>query len=180
MTEKDMTEKKGMLMPPDGFRTDANPRGLSRGDVVYVTGDRLSCTGNERWPNRPAVIVSASVSKFNTVQVVYLSHALKTGRYNLNVTDCTGRTVRACCDQAHCVDYSRIGNYLYHICDAEMYGISKALASLMGICVDNHAQDIQEYRARKEKGSMKYMHGGNNARYVMAEGRCHGRLAMEG
>ena len=138
------SNKKGaslFLMAPTGRKTPQNPRGLSYGDVVYVTGNKEHAIGAERWPNRPAIIISKDITNESTVQVVYLSHVLKIGRYNINVTDATGNTVRACCDQVHCVDYSRIGNFLYRICEAELYGVKKAVVDKMDLYVDNHAVD---------------------------------------
>lgn len=140
--------KKGeglKLLAPTGRKTPQNPRGLSYGDVVYVTGNKEHATGAERWPNRPAIIISKDITNESTVQVVYLSHVLKIGRYNINVTDAAGNTVRACCDQVHCVDYSRIGNFLYRICDAELYGVKKAVVDKMDLYVDNHAADKAEH-----------------------------------
>ena len=132
---------KKFLEAPKGEKTPLNPRGLSYGDVVYVVGDKDNCVGAERWPNRPGIIVSKHITSESTVQIIYLSHVLKQGRYNINVSDASGNTVRACCDQIHCVDYSRIGNFMHHICDAEMYGIKKAMVDFMDLHVDNHALD---------------------------------------
>ena len=130
------------ISAPNGNKTVYNPRGLSYGDVVYVTGDKGKCTGKERWPNRPGIIVSKNITTESTIEVIYLSHVLKTGRYNINVTDATGKTVRACCDQIHCVDYTRVGSFLYHISDAEMYSVKKAMIDYLGLnAVDNHLQD---------------------------------------
>ena len=136
-------------MAPQGEHTLLNPRGLSYGDVVYVVGKKENCIGAERWPNRAAIIVSKNINTESTIQVVYLSHVLKVGRYNINVTDARGVTVRACCDQIHCVDYSRIGNFLYRVCDAEMYGVKKAIVDYMDLYVDNHSEDKANYERQK-------------------------------
>lgn len=155
------TKNELALEAPNGTKTSSNPRGLSYGDVVYVTGDKCNVTGAERWPNRPAVIVQKDITNKSTVQIVYLSHVLKAGRYNINVTDALGNTVRACCDQIHCVDYSRIGNFLYKISAAELYGIKKALVDKMDLYVDNHKADVANYeRANgKRRGTMRYYIG---------------------
>lgn len=139
-----------VIAGPSSKKTGSNPRGLSYGDVVYVTGDKNKCTGREKWPNRPAIIVSKHVNKDSTVQVVYLSHELKRGRYNVNVTDSSGNTVRACCDQIPCVDYSRIGCYLYHINDAELYSVRQAIADYMQL------QDIYSHEADKRMYALSH------------------------
>ena len=137
--------KQNKLEISKGKQTESNPRGLLYGDVVYITGEKDNCIGKERWPNRPAIIVSRHINKESTVQVIYLSHVLKKGRYNINVTDNMGNTVRACCDQVPCVDYSRVGSYLYHISDAELYSVRKAIGDYLGIIgVDDHVADIKE------------------------------------
>lgn len=140
-----------ILEAPSGKKTQSNPRGLSYGDVVYVTGEKKNCTGKERWPNRPAIIVSKHITNESTVQVIYLSHVLKKGRYNVNVTDAMGNTVRACCDQIPCVDYSRIGNFLYKISPAELYGVKKAMVDYMDLHVDDHEADKREYARNQKK-----------------------------
>jgi len=157
---KNHNTKSITLTAPDAEKTLRNPRGLSRGDVVYVIGNKESCTGKERWPNRPAVIMSKTenITCESTVQIVYLSHVLKPGRYNVNVSTSEGTMVRACCDQCPCVDYSRIGNFLYKINTAEMYGVSKAVSDFMDLSVDNHAADIREFEninGRKSHASEK-------------------------
>lgn len=144
MNAKTLKYESLRLAAPTGKKTVSNPRGLSYGDVVYVTGEKENTTGSERWPNRPAIIISKDIMKDSTVQIVYLSHILKIGRYNINVTDAAGNTVRACCDQIHCVDYSRIGNFLYKISEAELYGVKKAIVDRMDLYVDNHAFDCAQ------------------------------------
>lgn len=139
------------LAAPTGKKTASNPRGLSYGDVVYVTGNKANATGAERWPNRPAIIISKDITKESTIQIVYLSHVLKVGRYNINVTDAVGNTVRACCDQVHCVDYSRIGNFLYKISDAELYGVKKAIVDRMDLHVDDHSFDKIQSKKKKNR-----------------------------
>lgn len=149
MSKKISKHRSYKLQAPKGKKTASNPRGLSYGDVVYVTGNKSKVTGAERWPNRPGIIISKDITKDSTVQIVYLSHVLKIGRYNINVTDARGDTVRACCDQVHCVDYSRIGNFLYTISDAELYGVKKALAENMDLYVDNHKADRKESKRKR-------------------------------
>lgn len=111
---------------------------VNRGDIFYIQRSN-SYQGNEIAKDRPGVIVSADHLNAgeSCVEVVYLTSQPKKDMNEHVVILSSGRTSTALCEQIYSVTMQRLGNYYGKVSPSEMREIDRALASSIGICVDD-------------------------------------------
>lgn len=126
---------------------------IERGDIYYITNNR-EAVGSEQIAGRPAIVVSNDKNnEFSTVlEVVYLTSQPKT--YLPTHVDITSsnRNSIALCEQVTTVSVKRVGDYIGHCDEEEMYNVDEALAISLGI--ESHPSLSVDKNVNKERTSL--------------------------
>ena len=104
---------------------------LTRGDIVYVSGDPANPPkGSEIWPDRLGIIVSADVLNRTSgvVMVVYLTTSEKKRLCPTHIpVISSNKQAMAMCEQVHTVDKSRITDHVGRITEDELEDVEAGI-----------------------------------------------------